>query len=189
MKNVRTGQKRKANDESVLPKTPSTSPHVQHMDKKQNQDQNEDSFPECSSSPDKNSEEMNSRTCKESFKDYSKHEISPSPEKEIEKLESGISGKELETKNLISNDAREIINKLFLTEMPEDFYQFYDFCKECSKKDPLLAFKIVDIKLVGPFDVMEGKFSKFEYQDKYLRHWRYFYDPPEFQVHRCFDIN
>lgn len=86
-------------------------------------------------------------------------------------------------------EAKKIITDLFLVEMPEDFYLFYDFCKSISKDKPLLACKSVCLELVGPYDVLDGKIKNSEIQDnkeKYLIHWRYYYDLPEFQV---FKIN
>ncbi|KAK0077853.1 hypothetical protein PV325_003376 [Microctonus aethiopoides] len=81
---------------------------------------------------------------------------------------------------------KEIIKKLFLFDMPDDFYQFYNFCTSLSPNDPSMALKIIDLKLVGPFDVLNGTITKLSDADddneKYLRHWRYFYDPPEFQT-------
>ncbi|XP_043267939.1 histone PARylation factor 1 isoform X2 [Venturia canescens] len=78
----------------------------------------------------------------------------------------------------------QTIHKLFLTKMPDDFYLFYDFCKSLSPKDPTNAFKLVDIQLVGPYDVLSSKITADNHDDteKYLRHWRYYYDPPEFQT-------
>ncbi|CAD6236414.1 GSCOCG00008169001-RA-CDS [Cotesia congregata] len=48
--------------------------------------------------------------------------------------------------------------------MPDDFYKFYEFCCSLSKDDPQSALRSVDLKLVGPYDVL------------------YYYDPPEFQT-------
>lgn len=80
---------------------------------------------------------------------------------------------------------QKIIKELFLVEMPKDFYQFYEFCKSISKDNPLLACKSVCLKLVGPYDVLGDKIKDLvneEDKEKYLTHWRYYYDPPEFQV-------
>ncbi|NEU34000.1 HPF1 family protein, partial [bacterium LRH843] len=78
---------------------------------------------------------------------------------------------------------------MFLVDMPEDFYKFWTFCESVgsyalSKGDPCDAFKSVGLKLVGPFDVLANRFdTNAEYsQEKLLRHWRYYYDPPEFQT-------
>ena len=50
---------------------------------------------------------------------------------------------------------------------------------------PLLdAFKSkLDLQLVGPYDILAGKTKAKNSRGKrpcYLRHWRYYYDPPEF---------
>lgn len=67
--------------------------------------------------------------------------------------------------------------------MPDDFYKFYEFCSTINSKNPQLALQSVDLQLVGPFDVLSGKITEpKDDKDIYLRHWRYFYDPPEFQV-------
>lgn len=48
-----------------------------------------------------------------------------------------------------------------------------------------VAFKDIGLKLVGPYDVLSGYLkldgSKRK-QSLCLLHWRYYYDPPEFQV-------
>lgn len=96
-------------------------------------------------------------------------------------------------KNSVDNDSCTIlspncveqnIENLFLVKMPEDFYQFYDFCKLISKEYPLKALKSVHLHLIGPYDMLNGKIKSFtnNSKEKYLRHWRYYYDPPEFQT-------
>lgn len=46
------------------------------------------------------------------------------------------------------------------------------------------ALKAIKLKLVGPFDVLAGNVSEVYEEDlpDLLRHWRFYYDPPEFQV-------
>ncbi|KYQ54480.1 hypothetical protein ALC60_06627 [Trachymyrmex zeteki] len=87
-------------------------------------------------------------------------------------------------------DAKRIMD-LFLVEMPKDFFQFYEFCKNISKDNPLSACKSVRLKLVGPYDILDGKIkisSSENNKEKYLIHWRYYYDPPEFQtIVKCDD--
>lgn len=86
-------------------------------------------------------------------------------------------------------DSAHFIRDKFLVQMPDDFYKFWEFCKQ-QCKDGTSPTKVVDLlkpfdwQLVGPFDVLSGGFDDakmFEPGD-YLRHWRFFYDPPEFQV-------
>lgn len=81
-------------------------------------------------------------------------------------------------------DEKETIKQKFLVEMPEDFYSFWSFCKTLSPDKPEEALKDVGLLLVGPFDILSGSLKK-AIQRKlslYLIHWRYYYDPPEFQT-------
>lgn len=81
-------------------------------------------------------------------------------------------------------DVREFIKEKFLVDMPEDFYLFWEFCKEQSPKCPSNAFKDVGLVLVGPYDVLANKFCNVKEKDpeQYLLHWRYYYDLPEIQT-------
>ncbi|XP_033337909.2 histone PARylation factor 1 isoform X1 [Megalopta genalis] len=85
---------------------------------------------------------------------------------------------------VLPTEVQTIISHLFLTEMPEDFFQLYEFCKTISEKDPLNVFKDVQLQLVGPYDIFNETFLNSKVDDKksLLRHWRYYYDPPEFQT-------
>jgi hypothetical protein len=70
--------------------------------------------------------------------------------------------------------------------MPSDFYKLWAFCKATAKegKNPESVFELVGLKLVGAFDVLAGKFNatKMYEPGEYLRHWRFYYDVPEFQT-------
>lgn len=83
-----------------------------------------------------------------------------------------------------STDKKQFIKDKFLVEMPDDFYRFYDFCKTLNPQNPLQAFSNFDLLLVGPYDVLADKFvsAKEKSAEEYLIHWRYYYDPPEFQT-------
>lgn len=78
------------------------------------------------------------------------------------------------------------IHSKFLVKMPADFYEFWSFCEANVKADskPENLFSKFGLNLVGPFDVMAKKFHNIEPFEpgEYLRHWRFYYDPPEFQV-------
>lgn len=88
------------------------------------------------------------------------------------------------------NDKSNVFNKevfikeKFLVEMPNDFYQFWELCKSIKPNSPSEAFKNVNLELVGPYDVLAEKFltDAIIEEDRYLLHWRYYYDPPEFQT-------
>ncbi|XP_066244983.1 histone PARylation factor 1 isoform X2 [Euwallacea similis] len=81
-------------------------------------------------------------------------------------------------------DPKIFMKQKFLVDMPTDFYEFWDFCKSLNEKCPEEAFKSVHLILVGPYDVLAGKFYNTPYQseENYLIHWRYYYDPPECQT-------
>lgn len=77
----------------------------------------------------------------------------------------------------------KFIESNFLVSMPDDFYKFWEFCDiESKSKSPELLFSKFGLRLVGPFDVLAKKFNKSFEKNEYLRHWRFYYDPPEFQV-------
>ncbi|RZB40112.1 UPF0609 protein C4orf27 [Asbolus verrucosus] len=80
-------------------------------------------------------------------------------------------------------DPKLFIKAKFLVTMPNDFYDFWESCKELKPTNPCDAFKDVGLKLVGAYDVLAGNFKHRKKSSKeYLRHWRYYYDPPEVQT-------
>lgn len=89
-----------------------------------------------------------------------------------------------EKKVTLPKDVKERIKYLFLVDMPEDFYSFWELSKSLCKISPCDAFKDVKLQLVGPYDVLAGKIPDVIDKDPecFLRHWRYYYDPPEFQT-------
>jgi len=87
--------------------------------------------------------------------------------------------------------------------MPDDFYEFFEFCYTLNRSSPLEALApTCGIQLVGPFEFLltphERKLAtepsgkkdnggvlpklKTCSQNDLLCHWRYKYDPPEFQT-------
>uniref|UniRef100_A0A1B6M6S4 PBZ-type domain-containing protein n=1 Tax=Graphocephala atropunctata TaxID=36148 RepID=A0A1B6M6S4_9HEMI len=87
----------------------------------------------------------------------------------------------------LKSNLKELIKQLFLMEMPEDFFSFWEMCETMNKNDPTSALKAIKLKLVGPFDVLAGKVTDVYEEDlpDFLKHWRYYYDPPEFQTVIC----
>lgn len=78
---------------------------------------------------------------------------------------------------------KQFIKEKFLVGMPEDFYQFWEYCKKIKPTNPLNALQDIGLKLVGPFDVVAGRFDNInKSNEEYLLHWRYYHDPPEFQT-------
>lgn len=100
-------------------------------------------------------------------------------------FDKGPHGQRVEHQNLLESPALFIRSK-FLVEMPADFYEFWSFCEANTKADskPENLLSKFGLSLVGPFDVLAKKFDKVDPFEpgEYLRHWRFYYDPPEFQV-------
>ncbi|XP_048778072.2 histone PARylation factor 1-like [Ostrea edulis] len=84
------------------------------------------------------------------------------------------------------DNVRDNIKKKYLMEMPEDFYQFWDFCKKLDGSHPENVMKsLIGFTLVGPYDILAGKHKGVNKNKKgrkpnFLLHYRYYYDPPEF---------
>ncbi|BES95007.1 Uncharacterised conserved protein (DUF2228) [Nesidiocoris tenuis] len=91
------------------------------------------------------------------------------------------SEKELIVMAELPDDPAARIKALFLVGMPEDFFEFYKFCSQLQKKPAKKALAAIGLELVGPFDVLDGSVKDCT-QEEALRHYRYFYDPPEFQT-------
>ncbi|XP_002014153.2 histone PARylation factor 1-like [Drosophila persimilis] len=88
-------------------------------------------------------------------------------------------------------ESNEFIRHKFLVEMPPDFYEFWKFINtltEDSSKSNRAAVEhletVFQLQLVGPFEFLSGTFhrAKMGEPGDYLRHWRFYYDPPEFQT-------
>lgn len=88
--------------------------------------------------------------------------------------------------NLPRGQAANLIEKLFLVKMPEDFFLFWDFAKTINHRKPCSAFShaYLEWNLVGPYDVLSGLITDFHgfSQENLLRHCRYYYDCPEMQT-------
>uniref|UniRef100_A0AAG5D0P7 PBZ-type domain-containing protein n=1 Tax=Anopheles atroparvus TaxID=41427 RepID=A0AAG5D0P7_ANOAO len=88
----------------------------------------------------------------------------------------------------LCEDPTTFIKHKFLVSMPSCFDSLWEFCKEEAVKsnssNPATVFESVGLRLVGPFDVLAGKFKNVKIHEPgdYLRHWRFYYDPPEFQT-------
>ncbi|XP_068448035.1 histone PARylation factor 1 [Clinocottus analis] len=84
----------------------------------------------------------------------------------------------------VQSQQRDEMLQLYKLQAPEDLYHFWDFCKELSPDSPRGALKdSLGLQLVGPFDVLAGAHkSASNPQPNFHLHWRYLYDPPEFQT-------
>lgn len=79
-----------------------------------------------------------------------------------------------------STTNHDVLKELFLVEMPSDFFKFYDCLNVDNKFEKTLSS--VNLEAIGPYDLLLGKLPKLNDKALYLSHWRFFYDPPEFQV-------
>ncbi|XP_040274594.1 histone PARylation factor 1 isoform X1 [Bufo bufo] len=80
---------------------------------------------------------------------------------------------------------RQEVESVYRLTMPDDFYRFWTFCAEINRDEPCDALKSsLGLQLVGPYDIISGKHkvTKKSSDINYNLHWRFFYDPPEFQT-------
>uniref|UniRef100_U3IAJ7 Microfibril associated protein 3 like n=1 Tax=Anas platyrhynchos platyrhynchos TaxID=8840 RepID=U3IAJ7_ANAPP len=84
----------------------------------------------------------------------------------------------------IPDSLRQEAETCYQLRLPEDFYQFWKFCEELDPEKPSDALvSSVGLTLVGPYDILAGKHKKAKLTDvNFNLHWRFFYDPPEFQT-------
>lgn len=84
------------------------------------------------------------------------------------------------------HDPKHFIRDNFFVSMPDDFFSLWEFCQQTAGKGKAAekVFEPFGLRLVGPFDVLAGKFDvEHIYKPfEYLTHWRFFYDVPEFQT-------
>ncbi|CAM5149521.1 unnamed protein product [Natator depressus] len=84
----------------------------------------------------------------------------------------------------VPDQLRQEVESCYQLRMPEDFYQFWKFCEELKPDKPSEALiSSIGLQLVGPYDILAGKHKKPKSADlNFNLHWRFFYDPPEFQT-------
>ncbi|XP_062991812.1 histone PARylation factor 1 isoform X1 [Elgaria multicarinata webbii] len=77
------------------------------------------------------------------------------------------------------------VESCYQLKMPEDFYHFWTFCEKLDPDMPCDALKSsIGLQLVGPYDILAGKHKKANRSEDvdFNLHWRFFFDPPEFQT-------
>nr|XP_028599040.1 histone PARylation factor 1 isoform X2 [Podarcis muralis] len=85
----------------------------------------------------------------------------------------------------VPGHVRQEVESCYRFQMPEDFYCFWKFCEELDPDKPCDALKSsIGLQLVGPYDILAGKHKKTNRSAdvNFNLHWRFFYDPPEFQT-------
>jgi hypothetical protein len=110
--------------------------------------------------------------------------IESSETKKVENIEELVKQNEEKIAKIETNESENLENIEALIydhnkmKMPDDFYDFLDFCKSLDSKDPKNALKeIINLELVGIYDLILNN-TKADYK----LYYRYFYDPPEFQT-------
>jgi len=64
---------------------------------------------------------------------------------------------------------------------PDDLLAVWQFACRVRPLEPLAAFAdVLGVHLVGPFEVLSGRFDGRVPRHSLLLHWRYYLDPPEF---------
>ncbi|XP_066488899.1 histone PARylation factor 1 [Tiliqua scincoides] len=100
-------------------------------------------------------------------------------------------GKAKDVKKRRSNEAdiphqlRHEVESCYRLKMPEDFYHFWKFCEKLDPDQPCGALmSSIGLELVGPYDILAGKHRTVSRSGdvNFNLHWRFFYDPPEFQT-------
>jgi len=77
-------------------------------------------------------------------------------------------------------DRRQQLRQLYGFDFPEHLFRFWDFAQRLRPLEPLKALADLDLQLVGPFEVLAGRFDRHSPRLSQLLHWRYYFDPPEF---------
>jgi hypothetical protein len=80
-----------------------------------------------------------------------------------------------------SLERRALLRRLYGFDFPEDLFTFWDFANRVRPLEPLLALaEVTGAHLVGPFEVLAGRFARRTPALPLCLHWRYYDDPPEF---------
>jgi Uncharacterised conserved protein (DUF2228) len=76
---------------------------------------------------------------------------------------------------------RDQLRSLYGFDFPDDLFHFWEFANRLRPLDPLAALTDdLGVTLVGPFEVLSGRFDGRSPRLSPLLHWRYYLDPPEF---------
>jgi hypothetical protein len=77
-------------------------------------------------------------------------------------------------------DRRQQLHELYGFDFPEYVFRFWEFAQRLRPLEPLSALDDLSLRLVGPFEVLAGRFDQRTPRFSPLLHWRYYLDPPEF---------
>uniref|UniRef100_A0AC11DTK0 Histone PARylation factor 1 n=1 Tax=Ovis aries TaxID=9940 RepID=A0AC11DTK0_SHEEP len=85
----------------------------------------------------------------------------------------------------VPSDLRKEVESHYRLPLPEDFYHFWRFCEGLDPEQPADSLSAsLGLRLVGPYDILAGKhkLKKKSASLNFNLHWRFYYDPPEFQT-------
>ncbi|KAM9082539.1 histone PARylation factor 1 isoform 2-T2 [Megaptera novaeangliae] len=85
----------------------------------------------------------------------------------------------------VPSDLRKEVESHYRLSLPEDFYHFWMFCEGLAPEQPADSLSAsLGLRLVGPYDILAGKhkMKKKSASLNFNLHWRFYYDPPEFQT-------
>ncbi|TKC37082.1 hypothetical protein EI555_007342 [Monodon monoceros] len=85
----------------------------------------------------------------------------------------------------VPSDLRKEVESHYRLSLPEDFYHFWRFCEGLDPEQPADSLSAsLGLRLVGPYDILAGrhKMKKKSASLNFNLHWRFYYDPPEFQT-------
>ncbi|EPY83769.1 hypothetical protein CB1_000533051 [Camelus ferus] len=84
----------------------------------------------------------------------------------------------------VPSDLREKVERHSRLSLPEDFYHFWRFCEGLGPEKPADSLSAnLGLRLVGPYDILAGKQKMRKSASLNCNlHWRFYYDPPEFQT-------
>jgi hypothetical protein len=72
------------------------------------------------------------------------------------------------------------LRELYGVEFPNDLFAFWEWYNKLQPEVADSFHEELGIRLVGPFDVLAGRFDNVELRYPAVLHWRYQFDPPEF---------
>jgi hypothetical protein len=76
---------------------------------------------------------------------------------------------------------RAQLRRLYGFDFPDDLFAFWEFARRLRPLEPPRALEdALGVHLVGPFEVLAGRFDGRTPRHSQLLHWRYHDDPPEF---------
>jgi len=80
----------------------------------------------------------------------------------------------------MQHEREEQLYQLYGVRFPKDFFDFWEWYNHLPPESINALHEELGMRLVGPFDVLAGRFDDVQLRYPAVLHWRYQYDPPEF---------